>query len=170
MNAIPFGNCASPRAREVAVHEPSPKPPRVIPPRLDQFPSRVPDIIRFGDMDRQGHVNNAVFSTYLETGRVSIIYAADGGLQVPGATTVMARLEIDFLKELRWPGTVEVGTAVVEIGRSSYVLLQAVFHDGACTAIGRATMVLIDRETRRARPLPPELVERLKRLALRNEF
>ena len=151
------------------MHEPSPKPQRMTPPRLDQFPSRVPDIIRFGDMDRQGHVNNAVFSTYLETGRVSIIYHAEDGLMVPGATTVMARLEIDFLKELHWPGTVEIGTAVVEIGRSSYVLLQAVFHDGACAAIGRATMVLIDRETRRAKELPPELVERLKRWALRND-
>jgi acyl-CoA thioester hydrolase len=124
-------------------------------------------MIRFGDMDRQGHVNNAVFSTYFETGRVGIIYRAGDGLQVPGATTVLARLEIDFLKELHWPGEVEVGTAVAEIGRRSYTLLQAVFHDGACAAIGRATMVLIDRETRRARALPGELLERLKRMTLR---
>ena len=144
------------------MQESSRKPPRPAPPRLDQFPSRVPDIIRFGDMDRQGHVNNAVFATYLETGRVGIIYRAGDGLQVPGATTVMARLEIDFLKELHWPGTVEVGTAVAEIGRSSYTLAQAIFHDGACAAIARATMVLIDRETRRARALPPDLIERLK--------
>ena len=40
-------------------------------------------------MDRQGHVNNAVFSTYLETGRVGVIYRAEDGLMVPGATTVM---------------------------------------------------------------------------------
>ena len=76
---------------------------------------------------------------------------------------MLARLEIDFLKELHWPGTVEVGTAVAEIGNSSYVFTQAVFHDGACAATGRATLVLIDRATRRARPLPPELVQQLKR-------
>jgi acyl-CoA thioester hydrolase len=149
------------------LHQPSPKPPRAAAPRLDDFPVRVPDIIRFGDIDRQGHVNNAVYSTYLETGRVGIIYDPAEGLQVAGATTVLARIEIDFLKELRWPGTIEVGTAVAEIGRSSYTFVQAVFIDGACAAKARSTMVLIDGETRRARALPPTLVSRLERLSLR---
>jgi acyl-CoA thioester hydrolase len=85
-------------------------------------------------------------------------------LQVPGATGVLARLEIDFLQELRWPGTVEVGTAVAAIGRSSYTLFQAVFHNGTCAATGRATLVLIDSATRRPRPLPPEVIARLQQL------
>ena len=38
------------------------------------------------------------------------IYDPEHGLQVEGCTTVLARIEIDFLKELRWPGTVEIGT------------------------------------------------------------
>jgi acyl-CoA thioester hydrolase len=141
------------------------RPPRPAPPRAGDFPLRVPDLIRYGDIDRQGHVNNAVFSTYFETGRVAIIWHATEGLQVPGATSVLARVEIDFLKELRWPGTVEVGTAVAEIGRSSYVFAQAVFHDGVCAATARSTMVLIDAQTRRARPLPDELIARLRRWA-----
>jgi acyl-CoA thioester hydrolase len=150
------------------LHQPSPKPPRAAAPRLEDFPVRVPDIVRFGDIDRQGHVNNAVYSTYLETGRVGIIYDPEEGLQVAGATTVLARIEIDFLRELRWPSTIEIGTAVAEIGRSSYTFLQAVFIGGVCAAKARSTMVLIDGETRRARPLPPELVGRLTRLRLAN--
>jgi acyl-CoA thioester hydrolase len=126
----------------------------------------VPDLVRYGDIDRQGHVNNAVFSTYLETGRVAIIHDPQAGLQVAGATSVLARIELDFLRELRWPATLEVGTAVAEIGRSSYVFAQAVFCDGVCAATARSTMVLIDGATRRARPLPPELIERLERLRI----
>lgn len=144
-----------------------PRPPRPALPRLDDFPVRVPDIIRFGDMDRQGHVNNAMYSTYFESGRVGVMYDADDGLQVEGCTTVLARIELDYLKELRWPGSLEVGTGIAEIGRSSYVFTQALFHEGACAARCRATMVLIDRQTRKARPLPPELVERLTRLLVR---
>jgi acyl-CoA thioester hydrolase len=140
---------------------------RPAPPRIEDFPLRVPDLIRFGDIDRQGHVNNAVYSTYFETGRVGIIYDPDIGLQVEGCTTVLARIEIDFLKELRWPGTLEVGTGIGAIGRSSYVFMQAIFNDGACAARARSTMVLIDRATRRARPLPPELVVKLERLKLK---
>src|SRR5262245_1856283 len=119
-------------------------------------------------MDRQGHVNNAVYPTYFETGRVPYIYDPENGLQVEGCTTVLARIEIDFLKELRWPGTVEIGTAIAEIRRSSYVFTQAIFHEGVCAARARSTMVLIDRATRKARPLPADLVARLEQLMLKN--
>jgi acyl-CoA thioester hydrolase len=141
-----------------------PKSSRPALPRLAEFPIRVSDTIRFGDLDRQGHVNNAVFATYLETSRVALIYDADQGLLVPGVTSVLARLEIDFLQELHWPGTVEVGTAVAAIGRSSYTLLQAIFHNGTCAATGRATLVMIDATTRRPRPLPPTVIARLQEL------
>jgi acyl-CoA thioester hydrolase len=142
----------------------TPVQPSSAPLRPADFPIRVSDVIRFGDLDRQGHVNNAVYATYFESGRVGLIYDTDNGLQVPGATSVVARLEIDFLKELRWPGTVEICTSVDRIGSSSYRFFHALFHADTCAATGRTTMVLIDRETRRARPLPPGLVARLEAL------
>jgi acyl-CoA thioester hydrolase len=150
------------------LQQPPQKSPRPPVPRLEDFPIRVSDTIRFADMDRQGHVNNAVYPTYFETGRVLRIYDPEAGMQVEGCTTVLARIEIDFLKELRWPGTVEIGTGIAEIGRSSYVFSQAIFHDGACSARARSTMVVIDRATRKARPLPPELVAQLDRLLTKN--
>jgi len=118
-------------------HLQQPSLERAAAPRLESFKIRTPEIVRFGDMDRQGHVNNAVYSTYLETGRVSVIFDPDQGLQVAGATTVLARIQIDFLKELRWPGQIEVGTAVGDIGRSSYVFTQGIFCDGVCVAAHR---------------------------------
>ena len=145
----------------------TPQKPRPAPPRIEDFPIRVSDTIRFADMDRQGHVNNAVYPTYFETGRVPHIYDPEDGLQVEGCTTVLARIEIDFLKELRWPGTVEIGTGIAEIGRSSYVFAQAIFNEGACAARARSTMVLIDRATRKARPLPNDLVARLEKLLMK---
>ena len=145
----------------------SPKPPRPPLPRIEDFPVRVTENVRFADLDRQGHVNNAVYPTYFETGRVARIYHPELGFQVDGCTTVLARIEIDFLKELRWPGTVEIGTAIAEIRRSSYVFSQAIFSEGDCAARARSTMVLIDRATRKARPLPPELIERLNRILLK---
>jgi acyl-CoA thioester hydrolase len=143
------------------------KPPRPPLPRLEDFPIRASDTIRFADLDRQGHVNNAVYPTYFESGRVPRIYDPKEGFQVDGCTTVLARIEIDFLKELRWPGTVEIGTAIAEIRRSSYVFAQVIFNEGACAARARSTMVLIDRATRKARPLPPDLVARLEGLMLK---
>jgi acyl-CoA thioester hydrolase len=145
----------------------SSRPSRPALPQLVDFPIRVSDIVRFADLDRQGHVNNAVFATFLETGRVGTIYDPDNGFQVPGATSVLARVEIDFLQELRWPGAVEIGSAIATIGRSSYTFTQGIFHNGICAATGRSTLVLIDAATRRSRPLPPEIIKRLARFKLR---
>jgi len=142
------------------------KPARLVP-ALDQFPGRTVDIIRFGDLDPQGHVNNTVFATFFETGRVAFLREPGNALSPPGTTSVLARLDIDFLKELHWPGAVEIGTGVAEIGRSSFTFLQAIFHEGACAATGRATMVMIDAATRKSRPLPAEAVARLEALRVR---
>jgi acyl-CoA thioester hydrolase len=144
----------------------SARPARVLP-RLEQFPGRTGDNIRFGDLDPQGHVNNTVFATFFETGRVMLLREPGNELNAPGATTVLVRLDINFLKEMHWPGTVEIGTATTRIGRSSYTFLQAIFHEGQCAATADATMVMIDAQTRRARPLPDDVIARLERLRMR---
>jgi acyl-CoA thioester hydrolase len=136
---------------------------RKAPPKLADYPHRATDIIRFGDLDAQGHVNNAVFSTYFETGRVAMFRDGDLGIGVADATYVLVRQEIDFLRELRWPGNVVVGTALAEFGRSSFTVVQAVFAGEECAAAGRATLVMLDTATRRPRPLTPEAIARLER-------
>jgi acyl-CoA thioester hydrolase len=130
-------------------------------PRLEDFPHRVADVIRYGDLDPQGHVNQAVFATYFEAGRVAMFRSPDLGIGVPGVTFVLVRIEIDYMKELHWPGGIEIGTAVEKFGRSSFTMRQAIFRDGACAALGRATLVCIDLATRRASPLPADVVARL---------
>jgi acyl-CoA thioester hydrolase len=130
-------------------------------PGLAEFPSHTFDKLRYADTDRQGHVNNAVFATFLETGRVEFLYTPAAPLAEPGSAFVIARLEIDFRRELRWPGTVEIGTRVASIGRSSMRLEQGLFQDGRCAATAATVIVLMDEATRRSRPLPAAAVERL---------
>jgi acyl-CoA thioester hydrolase len=85
----------------------------------------------------------------------------DLSIGVPGLTFVMVRMEVDYMKELRWPGNLEIGTGLVELGRSSFKVAQVIFHDGVCAAAGRATLVCMDLKTRRATPLPQAAIERL---------
>ena len=56
---------------------------------------------------------------------------------MPGLTFVMVRMEVDYMKELHWPGTIEIGTGVAEFGRSSFKAVQAIFRDGVCAAAGK---------------------------------
>ena len=131
-------------------------------PQLADFPHRVRDVIRFADLDPQGHVNNAVFSTYFESGRVAMFRNPDLGIGIANATFVLVRQEIDFLRELHWPGEVEIGTALAELGRSSFTVVQTIFNGDVCAAAGRATLVMMDTLSRRARPLTPEAKAKLE--------
>ena len=142
------------------------KPAKILP-RLADYPHQVRDIIRFRDMDAQGHVNNAAYSTYFETGRVVMFRNPDLSIGVLHATFVLARGEIDYLKELRWPGDLMVGTAVKEFRRRSFVIAQAVFQDEICAAAAQFIMVTVDKETRKAIELPAEVRARLEPWKLR---
>ncbi|MGJ3265081.1 MAG: acyl-CoA thioesterase [Salinarimonas sp.] len=123
--------------------------------RLEAFPARTHDTIRYADTDRQGHVNNAVFASFLETGRVAILYDVDPPPAGDGGEFVIARLDLAFRAELRWPGRVDIGTRVASLGRSSVGLSQALFQGDVCVATARTTIVLIDSRTRKATPLSP---------------
>jgi acyl-CoA thioester hydrolase len=132
--------------------------------RLDDFPLRAWDKIRYADTDRQGHVNNAVFATLMETGRVEVLYDPSMPLAEPGSSFVIARLSVDFRAEILWPGEVQIGTRIAAIGRSSLTLEQGLFQGGRCAAKGQTVVVLMDEATRRSRPLSPAATDRLRLL------
>jgi acyl-CoA thioester hydrolase len=110
--------------------------------------------LRYADTDRQGHVNNAVFATFLESGRVPILYGPDKPIAPEGASFVIARLVLDFRLEIHWPGEVLVGTSVLRLGNSSVTLGQGIFCNGRCAATAETVIVLVDDATRKSRPLP----------------
>ncbi len=122
-------------------------------PHLDQFPFQSHDKIRYADTDRLGHVNNAVFSTFLETGRVEILYNGGKPAADPGCTFVIVHLELNFHAEINWPGQVQTGTRVAKIGRSSVAFEQAIFQDGGCKATAKTVVVQMNETTRLAQPL-----------------
>jgi acyl-CoA thioester hydrolase len=122
-------------------------------PRLEDFPYRLTDNVRFADLDPNGHVNNAVYATYFETGRVTLVKDRSYGLMPPGLAWIMVRLDIHFRAELRWPGTVEMGLGVAKFGRTSVTFDQVVFSEGRCVASARSVTVLIDESTRKSTPL-----------------
>lgn len=138
---------------------PTPRP-------LDDYPMRSHDKLRYGDTDRQGHVNNAVFSTLLETGRVELLYDPARPLRPANTEFVLARVAIDLLAEITWPGTIQIGTGVLRVGTSSVTLEQALYQGDRCVARGESVIVLTDATTRRSTPLPPATRDALAGLLL----
>ena len=132
-------------------------------PRLDDFPYRLTDNVRFADLDPNQHVNNAVYATYFETGRVTLVKDRNFGLMPPGLGWMLVRLDIHFRAELRWPGTIELGLGVAKLGRTSATFDQAVFSEGRCVASAQAVTVLVDEATRKSTPLTEEIIANFQR-------
>lgn len=132
-------------------------------PTLSDFPLKTFDTIRFGDTDQQGHVNNAVFSSYLETGRSQMLIGPGHRAAPAGLSFVIVRLVLDYRAEITWPGTVDIGTRISRLGRSSVDIVQGLFQDGVCVATADTVLVLFDPVSRRAAELPPESREFLAR-------
>jgi acyl-CoA thioester hydrolase len=123
------------------------------------------ETVRYADTDAHGHVNNVSYAAYFETGRTTLVRAAHLpiGPQAP-ARPVLARIEIDYRAEVHWPAELDIGIAVVKLGRSSMTLIQGLFIGEACVATAREVLVLVETATGRSTPLPEEMRLRLTAL------
>src|ERR1700738_2045943 len=81
-------------------------------PRLEDFPYRLSDNVRVADLDPNGHVNNAVYASYFETGRVTLVKDRSNGLMPEGLGWIMVRLDIYLRAAGDWPGQIIRGVCV----------------------------------------------------------
>ena len=133
---------------------------------LKDFPSITFDKIRYGDTDRQGHVNNAVFSTFLETGRVELLFNA-GPSSLSGETgMVIASLKLNFLREVKWPGKVDIGTGIIKLGNSSITIFRKIFQNEVCVATAETVIVQVDNTSGQSKPLTDNARKALERFLI----
>jgi len=131
--------------------------------RVDSYRFWTLDTVRFSDVDRYRHINNVAIATYCETGRAEFAEALwPGSTAGEHAGWVIVKLTVTFFAQAHYPGTVEIGTRVERVGRTSCVLGQGLFKDGICFASGEAVVVWADLATGRPAPFPAELDSRLR--------
>jgi acyl-CoA thioester hydrolase len=110
--------------------------------------------IRWRDVDGYGHVNNAVFLTYLEEARDEWLEQALGA-DGDAWDYVIARVEVDFRRELTLADDRILSRCSLRSLGSSSVRTreELVTLEGEIAAEAEAVLVARDRETRRSRPL-----------------
>lgn len=101
------------------------------------------DIVRFGDMDSTGHVNNVSFARYVETGRVPFMRADYLPAYDDRQRFVVGNLSIRFRAQAYWPADVRIGTRVSKLGKTSVTLGHGVFIDDTCIATSETVLVYI---------------------------
>lgn len=118
-------------------------------------------IVRSTEIDVNGHVNNAKYLEYLEWGREEW-YEQNGlhyeTLLAIGVQTVTVNININYRKECRQGEKLRIKTFPQRVGNTSFVLRQEIFNaHGEVAADANVTVVTMDSETRKSRPVPDEL-------------
>jgi len=114
---------------------------------------------RFRDLDGMAHVNNAVFSTYLEQARLAWFGNAD--LQ-PLEDVILARTEIDFRAPVHQGEVVEIGVRPAQVGTKSFELEYELQVDGQVVASAKSVLVGYDYERAQSIPIPERWRRRLQ--------
>ena len=112
--------------------------------------------VRFRDIDALGHVNNAVYATYIEQARTR--YFRDVlDMDISKSSSVLASLSIDFRRPIELTDDdVTVTVELAELGRSSATMTHEVRVGDAVAAEAEATLVSLDPETGEPAPMPDE--------------
>lgn len=135
---------------------------------MDGFPVEIVIPVRFRDIDGMGHVNNAVFSTYLELAREAywrrlLKLEEDDAFSLADYMSssgfILARMEIDFLVQIPHGGAVRVGIRCARLGGKSwdYEYLVESSRGNVVHARARSVQVAYDYGRQTSIPLSDEL-------------
>lgn len=115
---------------------------------------------RYGDLDAQGHVNNARFLTFLEQSRFA--YLVELGLwdgeDFLDIGLIVADAHLAYLAPIQLFQKVRVGSRVAHIGNKSMRFEYVIEDEQTGAALCRAEMVMVayDYHTKTSRPVPPD--------------
>ena len=128
---------------------------------MDGFPFVFREDVRFRDLDGMGHVNNAVFHTYMESARIAYLEAQGAGSN-PQAGLILARMEVDFRSPISLGERVQVGVRPSRVGTKSFELEYEVRANGRLAAEARSVLVGYDYTRGESVEIPAEWREWLE--------
>ncbi|MEM1082257.1 MAG: thioesterase family protein [Pseudomonadota bacterium] len=125
--------------------------------------------VRWGDLDDFGHVNNAVYLSYLE--QVRTLWLDSIGLDLSGDETgpVVANINLNYRQVLNWPSRIRITLVPQSPGRSSMKLNSEILSvesdqdvQPTLYADGTVTIVWIDKVSGDSVPLPNVIREQAR--------
>jgi acyl-CoA thioester hydrolase len=136
-----------------------------MPPDTDRWTIVAPLRPRFRDTDAMGHINNAVYVTYLEVARQEYWRAFKHDEDYRVVPFILAHVDIDFLSEGLMRETLELCIRCSYVGTKSFGFDYAIREATALRPVvsARSVQVFYDYAAKRSMPCPPEMRERLER-------
>ncbi len=121
--------------------------------------------VRYGDLDPQGHLNNAKYLTYMEQARIA--YIRHLGLWSGGSFmdigVILAEVRVTYKAPIHWGQPVRVGVKVTRLGNKSFDIHYTI--EDAATGVehanGFTVQVAYDYKTGKTIPIPDRWRETL---------
>lgn len=107
------------------------------------YPWAIEVATRFGDLDFNAHLNNVAIAQLYEEGRVRFNHHLREAYALGRPRFLVARVEIDYLGEARYPAPVTLAAASLAVGRTSWRIGLGLFQDGLC--VGTCDTVMVHR-------------------------
>ena len=129
----------------------------------------IPINVRFRDIDAMGHVNNSVYFTYFEQGRLDFFKAANVDGAFPGFSFILAHISCDYLRPLTIDNQVTLQIQVAKIGRKSFSFTYALVDrtDGKMVyATGESVQVCFDYAQNKTMAVDPDLKQLLSKFTV----
>jgi acyl-CoA thioester hydrolase len=109
-----------------------------------------------------GHVNNAVYLTYLEVARFTYWRDVWGGYSWGDVKFIMARVEIDYKMPAEQGDVLDVRLGITSFGRTSFVFEYEVLNQsGSVVATARSVQVMYDYAAHKPVPVLQEFKDKV---------
>ena len=133
---------------------------------MPEFRFYHPIEVRYGDLDPQGHVNNAKFLTFFEQARVQYFLEMDlfhQGDSFMDIGIILADVHLTFHAPILWGTPIKTGARVSRLGNKSLTIEQTVVHaeSGQQFASGTVVMVTYDYHSGQSIPIPAAWREKI---------
>ena len=122
--------------------------------------------VRYGDLDPQGHVNNAKHLTFFEQARIAYLielglFTKDQSFMEIGV--ILADVHLTYLEPIYYGQNIRVGVHISKLGNKSMTGAQNIVDSdtGKELAKGEAIMVAYDYQAEKTIPIPPEWREKI---------
>ncbi|MCP4296195.1 MAG: acyl-CoA thioesterase [Proteobacteria bacterium] len=118
--------------------------------------------VRFADLDAYGHVNNAVYLTYLETARVRSFDQNFVDFLHKGLHFVVARAECEYKKPILLNDKLIVEFEIPKFGKISFDIMYLLHNgEGLIYSKAKTTMVAVDSNTKKTMIIPTAIIDAL---------
>jgi acyl-CoA thioester hydrolase len=122
------------------------------------YPFQINIEVIFRDVDAMGHVNNAVYFTYLETARTRFFFHKLGLPSLSELPLILAEATCSYKSPVRFNEKLTLGLGIGRIGHKSFdIVYHITAEDGRLVAQAKTVMVTYDYENNKAIPIPVHL-------------